>query len=85
MTPQPSHPKLEPDHNDSVVISLEEKLNALDDKYRRGVLKMKEMMGSSQTPGAYMGYKAQGELMGMFLFEINELRENPKPLDEVLP
>jgi hypothetical protein len=66
-------------------MAIEEKLDALEKKYRAGVLEAKKMMDSSQTPGAYLGYKAQGELMGMFLFEINELRERPKPMEDILP
>lgn len=73
------------ENNDPTTKTLEEKLDILENKYRGGVLKAREMMDSSQTPGAYLGYKAQGEVMGMFLFEINELREKPKSLDEVLP
>jgi hypothetical protein len=66
-------------------MTTEEKLDKLENKYRGFVVKAKEMMESSQTPGAYLGYKAQGELVAKFLFEINELRKHPKPLDEVLP
>ncbi len=63
----------------------EEKLTKLEDKYRNVVLKAKEMMACSQTPGAYLGYKSQGELAAVFLFDLNDLRENPKPLKDVLP
>jgi parvulin-like peptidyl-prolyl isomerase len=66
-------------------MTAEEKLDKLENKYREFVKKAKEMMESSQTPGAYLGYKAQGELVAVFLFEINELRQKPKPLEDVLP
>jgi hypothetical protein len=63
----------------------DEKIVVLETKYREAVLKAKEMMVSSQTHGAFMGYKSQGELMAVFLFDLNTLRECPKPLEEVLP
>lgn len=63
----------------------DEKIEILETKYRDGVLKAKEMMETSQTPGAYMGYKSQGELMAIFLFDLNAIREHPKELKDVLP
>lgn len=63
----------------------DEKIEILETKYREGVLKAKEMMEKSQTPGAYIGYKSQGELMAVFLFDLNDIREHPKELKDVLP
>ena len=63
----------------------DDKIEILETKYRNAILKMKEMMESSQTPGAYMGYKAQGECIGVFLFDLNSLRDVPKELKDVLP
>lgn len=63
----------------------QKRLDDLENKYRTAILKAKEMAQSSVTPGAYLGYLSQGELMACFLFDLNTLRESPKPLEDVLP